>query len=317
MCADLRALVGVEKALEQRAEDRRVDQAPVEARRGEQEADFPMLQRQRGAAVEQAAVEFENVLEVEVAAFRHVVEQARQESLGLTGLALGRLQQFLPQAVGQQLHAVGKKAEDELVDEMRDRLPVRVPVLQAIGDGLELVCSFLGELRARAPGAQFVRIVKDGAQTGEVDRVAKLFEFELVLRRNLVGPAGLDSEDVGVAGDMQRRVFESRGIAGELFQRLVEIALFLLVFPGEISLLPDIRPSLAAAGLWRALLEGEVIADRIVLDRGRMIEQPTEVDEMFLRRCAFGQRHRFPFADEFLRRHRDGGGPRRASVRLA
>ena len=36
MRADLRALVGIEKALEQRAEDRRVDQAPVEARGGEQ-----------------------------------------------------------------------------------------------------------------------------------------------------------------------------------------------------------------------------------------------------------------------------------------
>ena len=35
MGADLRALVGIEKALEQSAEDGRVDQAPVEARRGE------------------------------------------------------------------------------------------------------------------------------------------------------------------------------------------------------------------------------------------------------------------------------------------
>ena len=43
MGADLRALVGIEKALEQRAENRRVDQAPVEARGGEQEADFVVL----------------------------------------------------------------------------------------------------------------------------------------------------------------------------------------------------------------------------------------------------------------------------------
>ena len=121
-------------------------------------------------------------------------------------------------------------------------------MLQAVGDGLELVCSFFGELVASTARAQFVRIVKDGAQAREVHRVGKLFEFELVFRRNLVGPACLDPEDVGVAGDMQRRVFERRGVAGELFQRLVEIALLLLVFPGEISLLPDVGPAFAAAG---------------------------------------------------------------------
>ena len=36
MGADLGALVGIEEALEQRAENGRVDQAPVETRRGEQ-----------------------------------------------------------------------------------------------------------------------------------------------------------------------------------------------------------------------------------------------------------------------------------------
>jgi hypothetical protein len=55
--ADLRALVRVEKAFEQRAEDGRVDLAPVERGRGLQQADFVGFQRQCAAAVEQAAVE--------------------------------------------------------------------------------------------------------------------------------------------------------------------------------------------------------------------------------------------------------------------
>ena len=73
----------------------------------------------------------------------------------------------------------------------------------------------------------------------------------------------------------------------------------------------------AATGCRRALLEGEMVAERIVLDRRRMIEQPAKVDEMLLRCRAFGQRHRLPFADEFLRRHWEGAGLGEAFARLA
>ena len=110
-------------------------------------------------------------------------------------------------------------------------------------------------------------IVEDGAKTSEVDRLGEVVELELVFRRDFVGPARLDAEDVRVAGDMQRRVFERGGVAGQLFERLVEIALLLLVFPGEKALLPDVRPAFAAAGLRRAFLEGEMVADRVVLGR--------------------------------------------------
>ena len=175
-----------------------------------------------------------------------------------------------------------------------------------VGNRLELVGRLLGQLGARAPRAQLLRVVEDGAQTGEVHRLGEVFELEFVFRRDLVGPARLDAEDVRVAGDVQRRVFERRGVAGQLFERLVEIALLLLVFPGEIALLPDVGPAFAAAGLRRALLEGEMVADRIVLGRRRMIEQPAKVDEMLLRGRALGERDRLPFADEFLRRHWGG-----------
>ncbi len=186
MRADLRPLVGIEKALEQRAEDRRVDQAPVEARGGEQEADFVVLKRQRRPAVEQAAVEFENVLEIEVAALRHVVEQAGRDTPSTcSGLRSAACSSFFHRPFGQQLHAVGEEAEDELVDEMRDRLSVGITVLQPVGDRLELVGRLLGQLVARAARAQLFRIVKDSAKVGEVDRVGEVLEFELVHRRRL------------------------------------------------------------------------------------------------------------------------------------
>ena len=186
---------------------------------------------------------------------------------------------------------------------MRHRLAIGIALLERVGDGLELVGGFLGELRARTAGAQFVGIVKDGAKPGEIDRLGQIVEFELVFRRGFVGPARLDAEDVGVAGDMQRRIFERGRIVRQLFERLAEIALLLLVFPGEEALLPDVRPALAAANLGCALLEGEMVASGIVLCGRRVIEQAAKVDKMLMRRRALGQRHRLPFADEVLRGH--------------
>jgi hypothetical protein len=115
---------------------------------------------------------------------------------------------------------------------------------------------------------------------------------------------------------MQRRVFQSHGVAGELFERLAEVALPLLVLPGEEPLLPDVRPALAAAGLGRALLEGEMVANGIVLGRRRVAEQAAEVKEMLLRRRPLGQGDRLPFADEVLR-GRGRGVRLRIAVRLA
>jgi hypothetical protein len=93
--------------------------------------------------------------------------------------------------------------------------------------------------------------------------------------------------------------------------------LFLFVFPSEITLFPDVGPAFAAAGLSRAFLECEMVAERVVLRRRRMIEQPAKVDEVLLRGRAFSQSDRLPFADEILRRHRGGQGLRGACVRLA
>ena len=92
MGADLRALVGIEEALEQGAENRRVDQAPVEAGGGEQEADFGLLERQRRAAVEQAAVEFAMSSRSKSPPFAMSSNSRVETCLGLRRLALGRLQ---------------------------------------------------------------------------------------------------------------------------------------------------------------------------------------------------------------------------------
>ena len=122
---------------------------------------------------------------------------------------------------------------------------------------------------------------------------------------------------MGVAGDVQRRVLQRRGVTGELLQRLVEIAFLLLVFPGEEALLPHVGEAVAAAGLGDALLEGETLAGRIVLGRGRVFEQTAEIEKMLLRGRALGERDRLPFVDELLRGHaaHRGRGPPITTIR--
>ncbi len=200
---------------------------------------------------------------------------------------------------------------------MRHRLAVRVAVLETVGNRLELVGRLPGQHLAGAAGTERLGIVENIAQAGEIDRVGELFQLERIAGGRLVGPAGLDAKEVGVAGDMQRRVFQGGGVTGELFERLAQVVLLLLVLPGEKALLPDVRPALAAAGLGRPLLEREMVAGGVVLGRGRVADEAAEVEEMLLRRRPLGQRHRLPFADEVLRGHRTSGraGSKRAGSR--
>ena len=122
---------------------------------------------------------------------------------------------------------------------------------------------------------------------------------------------------MGVAGDMDGRIFEPGRVMSQLLHGLVQVALLLFVFPGEEPLLPDIGPAIAAADLGRALFEGEMVAHWIILGGRGVVEQPAEVNEMLLRRRAFGQRDRLPFLDEILRGHQGRAGLGGASVALA
>ncbi len=116
---------------------------------------------------------------------------------------------------------------------------------------------------------------------------------------------------------MDGRIFEPGRVMRKLLHGLVEIALLLLVFPGEEALFPDVGPAIAAADLGRALFEGEMVAHRIILGGRRVVEEPAEVDEMLLRGLALGQRDRLPFLDEILRGHRGRADLCEASTRLS
>ena len=73
--AELRAFAWVEPALEQRAEDRRIDLRPVEVRSRQYRLEVSGLQRERRTIVEQSAVEPGDRLEADPAAGGHHSEE--------------------------------------------------------------------------------------------------------------------------------------------------------------------------------------------------------------------------------------------------
>ena len=132
--AELRAFTRVEPALEQRAEDRRIDLRPVEVRRRQYRLDVSGLQRERRTVVEQSTVEPVDRLEADPAAGGHHSEELGGQ-LGELLRGAPRLSQHPGEHVsGQQAHVVGEHAEDEPVDEVRDHGRIVATRPQRLGD---------------------------------------------------------------------------------------------------------------------------------------------------------------------------------------
>jgi hypothetical protein len=82
-----------------------------------------------------------------------------------------------------------------------------------------------------------------------------------------------------IACHLKRRIFERRGAADQLSERIIEIALLFLVFPGEETLPPDVREAVAAAGLSHTFFEHELFAHRIGSDRALMPQRRAKIEE--------------------------------------
>ena len=203
------------------------------------------------------------------------------------------LEGLAKKSLGEKLHVLREKAEDELHDEMRHSLRRMAARLKALRQTREFIGRLLGEHFAGHVPAQLFRI-------GEI------VESEIEGFRQRVRPGRHDPNRVGVAGHIQRRVFEIPGVLGKLFQRFAEAFFLFLVLECEIALLPDISEARRADGFERALLETIALARRIVLYRGRMVDEAAEIDEMLLRRLPLGERDGLPFFNELMRGHAEG-----------
>ena len=257
--ADLRALVGIEEALEQRAEDRRVDRRPVLPGDVAQDVERVRVERQRLVVVEQAAVEMQDVFEAVFAARAHVAEQFRQHFLRalrhFVAALRQRVEQPLEQVVLQQVHVLGEQAEHDAVEEMRDLLRRVARHAQPLGDGGEILGGVLGDLLAGLGGLQPLGMAEDVVQQARASRCARGLRAKVVLLLNRVGPVGVDAKPLGVGDDQQRRIFQRDRIELELLIGAVEVGPVLLVFPAEMPALPDVGEAARAVDLGDALFK--------------------------------------------------------------
>ena len=300
---ELRALVRVETALEQRAQDRGVDLRPVERRRLERRLDLGLLQRQGGIVVEQPAVEPCHRLETDKAAGRHRPEQGAGHGGEFLGLRPRLLQHAGEHVGGQQAHVLREHAEHQTVDEMRHRLRLVATLAQRLRQHRERRRRALGQRLPALAGPETFGIGHRPLELVAGGGVREIVEPELVGQAHAVGPVGADAEPHHVRDDQQRRVLQRQRVLPELIEGGVEIGVLALVLPREAVPLPHVGPAVAAGVLARASLEAVVPAGGVGLGRRRLAEQPAQIDEMLLRRGALLQLRRPPLGDELTGCH--------------
>ncbi len=157
MGAELRALAGIEAALEQRAEDRRIDLRPVAVGGFERRANILARQGQRCIVLEQSTVEPGHRLEIdEAAAPGHGSEQRLGVANEIAGIGQARLQHALEHLLRQQIDVLREQAEHHAVDEVGDLVRVLAPVAQVLRDAHEALGHLLGGGIGRAFRLQLV-----------------------------------------------------------------------------------------------------------------------------------------------------------------
>ena len=318
--ADLSPLIGIEEAFEQRAEDSRVDRRPVLLGDRAQHVEGVGVERQRLVVVEQAAVEVQDMRDAEIAAGPHFVKQVGQHALrtfrDFVAPPRQRVEHLFEQVVLQQVHVLGEQAEHDAVEEVRDLLRRVALHAQPLGDGGEVLGDILGDLLAGLLRLQALGMPEDVAQKLARAGMRQVFDRKLVPLLNRVGPVGIDAETLGVGDDEQRRIFQRHRIELQLLIGAVEVGAVLLVFPAEVSALPDIGKAPGAIELGDAFLEAVTVRIGCFVRR-RLAQHTAQIDEMLLRRLPLGTVGAGPLVDEFGRRHRGrvsrrfGGGPTR------
>lgn len=119
-------------ALEQGAEDRRVDIGPEQFCGLVVKLDFVPAQRQGFVIIEQTAIEPGHRFKADRPASLHRSEQGFQETLRLFRLLAGMLNGAFEHRVRQQAHILSEHAEDETVDDMCDGFGAMAILAQAL-----------------------------------------------------------------------------------------------------------------------------------------------------------------------------------------
>ncbi|SDD61981.1 hypothetical protein SAMN04488509_104180 [Aquimonas voraii] len=326
--AELVALGGVERALQQGAEDGRFDIAPVGARGFDQQLDLGPVERQCGRVLEQLAVEVQHVggERGREAAAVHVAPELGEHAHGSLG-AFDMAAQQVAEALGrQQAHVLGKHGEQAAHQELGDGFGRVAAGFQAARELGQLGGDLAGDAGGLARGVQPHRVQPDAAQACEQLRPAQIGERDAVAARIGEGRVGgararelavqldalahIDHQHEGRAALAGR---QGSGIglslAARAQKRMVEALgrerttqLLRLQHEGAAAIQVDAPGAVAAIAVAEAdrPLEHVVLLGRGV--RGVDAEQVAEVDQKALRGRQLGGIDAVPLGDESLDR---------------
>ena len=205
MGAELVALGGIERALQQGAEDGGLDVLPLHGRSLDEDAELGAIERQNAGVFEEAAIKAEQLLiqdDGEVGAGLHLGEELPE----LGDETFGRLAQAFEQAaeavLGQQAHVFGKHAEKAASEEFGGDLRTVPGVFQRTGEDGEIAGDLAGDF-----GADLGRVERERVEPDAAEAFADLFVAEVVepeaeaawIGIGLIGTAGLG--EVGIDFD--------------------------------------------------------------------------------------------------------------------
>ncbi len=212
--AELRALGGVEAALEEGAKDGGLDARPIEPADARQRAHTGAVELQRLRVVEEVPVEVADAVDAEPAARAHGREELLQLSLEGLGEALGVLDEQREDALGQEPGILGEEAEEQADEELGDLLAggaVAVGAQQLRQPG-ELRRSFLGHLLGALGRAELLGVEESIAQHAQAGGFQQFVERELVDGLDGVGEVRVDADCGHVGDDQQRRILQGFAI---------------------------------------------------------------------------------------------------------
>jgi hypothetical protein len=172
--ADLRALGGVKRALEEGAEDGRLDAAPVVGVNLDQDLDFVGAKLDRVGVVEQAAVEVQDGVDAEVAAAGHGGKEPGEHVVEPGRVVAVLVEHAVEELFGEQADILGEHAEHQLHEEMSGAVGVDLALAEPVGQQREALGGLLGDRFGGEAGAAGVGVGEELAERVEVDGLVEV-----------------------------------------------------------------------------------------------------------------------------------------------
>ena len=337
--AQLRALVRVQAALEERAEDGWFDELPVRLGSFREQPNLILGQLEHGGVLEEMAVEVTDFVMTKRAALRHDGKQFLKTFGEELWLVDGGFGDVAENRLRQQAGILGKEAKNDAIEEAGDAeiAPLREVHFRAgLGVGQFHALTLLERLRDLGNGRgkgfrdlrggalrlEVTRIEEQGTEHAPVFRAVEMGVGKLMHHLHRAVEIRADDVAVKIADHEQRRIEQRFAVAEQLLARFIKVLVLALVFPTEAVLFPNVSPAL----LWFASLfiEGqkarllddallktkEILAARIGFDWRLVMKHPAQVGEVLLIRGRFLARVARPLLFEFGWRH----GKRNAAV---